>query len=343
MSPLLLVGPALSVELGLAPALALLGLALVVADRRGALARAAFAEGSALGRLGPGLRRVSAAALVAIAAILVAIAARTVAAVTIAFPATIGVLGLMIGIAAIAAALPDGQHRLRLAVAVAGALAIPWVAAVGEHFEAGAVDARGSATSGPILGIHPFQVLSVVVDDHGPFDVPINDYVEPDGARGYDPAAFAVALELALHRIGELQFPDGPARAREAFADATVEAIELPPVRERLDSPASEAPEPHFVVTSGTHGQRSRVEFVCPGLREDPRGRGEDAVMERMCPARHAGEGSAGLGVTGRWTGYTEARGTSASASADSSAGPAATIRRVAAASPPRRPSRPWR
>ena len=34
-----------------------------------------------------------------------------------------------------------------------------------------------------------------------------------------------------------------------------------------------------------------------------------DDVMERMCPDKYASEASAGLGVTGRWTGYTESRG----------------------------------
>lgn len=60
---------------------------------------------------------------------------------------------------------------------------------------------------------------------------------------------------------------------------------------------------------SGTTGRRSRVEFVCPGSPADPRPRGLDTVMARMCPDKYTAEASAGLGLTGRWTGYTEGRG----------------------------------
>jgi len=190
------------------------------------------------------------------------------------------------------------------------------LAVVGARFEEEGADAQGAAWSGPILGIHPFQTTAVVIDGFGPFDVPINDFVEPAGGRGYDPDAYAATLERALHRIAEVHFADGPARARQAFAGATVTLVRTPPVRERLDSPPV-AIEPgglppqdaRVVVRSGTTGQRSRVEFVCPGRREDPRGPRPEAVMGRTCPTKYASEASAGLGVTGRWPGYAELRG----------------------------------
>ena len=197
------------------------------------------------------------------------------------------------------------------------------LAVIGARFEAAGPDARGAAFSGPILGIHPFQSTAVLVDGWGPFDLPINDFVEPNGSRGYDPAALATALELALHRIAEVHFAAGPVRAREAFANARVEFLRTPPVRERLDTerpppvastepgaePSTEPMDPRFVVYSGTTGQRSRVEFVCPGRRDDPRGARPEAVMSRTCPTKYASEASAGLGVTGRWPGYAEWRG----------------------------------
>ncbi|HET6585523.1 MAG TPA: hypothetical protein VFG69_18820, partial [Nannocystaceae bacterium] len=187
----------------------------------------------------------------------------------------------------------------------------------GARFEAAGAHARGETWGGPILGIHPFQTTAVMIDGYGPFDLPINDYVEPVGTpaegvpapRGYQPEELAVALELALHRIAEVHFADGPARARRAFARATAGAVVTSPVQERLDRPANEGRHERFWVSSGTTGQRSRVEFVCPGRRGDPRGPQPDSVMSRMCPDKYANEASAGLGVTGRWPGYVEYRG----------------------------------
>ncbi|HFE43997.1 MAG TPA: hypothetical protein ENJ18_00695 [Nannocystis exedens] len=186
---------------------------------------------------------------------------------------------------------------------------MPILSGVGARFEATVGDAHGAAISGPILGIHPFQTTAIVIDGYGPFDLPFNDYVEPGGERGYGPQEYADALERALHQIAELHFASGPARAYEAYANATVEAIEVPAVPERLDRPKPEALEPRLRITSGSVGRGSRVEFVCPGTRIDPRGLQPDPVMQRMCPDHYAAEGSAGLGLTGRWTGYSEIRG----------------------------------
>jgi len=184
------------------------------------------------------------------------------------------------------------------------------LAIVGARCEADAEGGRGLAYTGPILGIHPFQSTAIVIDGYGPFDLPINDFVEPVGGRGYDPPALARTIELALHRIAEVHFADGPLRARLAFAGAKVEHITTPPVRERLDTEVVEGTkDPRLVVRSGTTGQRSRVEFVCPGRRDDPRGPRPEAVMTRACPTKYASEASAGLGVTGRWPGYAEVRG----------------------------------
>jgi hypothetical protein len=223
-----------------------------------------------------------------------------------AFPAAI--LPTLVAIAALAFG-SQLSSWLRLAIAPA----LVGLALVGARCESEGVDARGGAYSGPILGIHPFQSTAVIVDGFGPFDLPINDFVEPAGGRGYDPVAYGEAIELALHRIAEVHFAHGPLRAHQAFADATVEPLSTSPVRERLDRdvPASiaDVPAPRIVVRSGTTGPRSRVEFVCPGQRDDPRPPRPDTVTSRSCPTKYAPEASAGLGLTGRWPGYAEWRG----------------------------------
>ena len=233
--------------------------------------------------------------------------ARAIAGLCVAFPAiTIGIAVLVVLAPVVGRARGRGAPVAGLAAAALAIAATAWAV----RFEAEAPGARGFAHSGPILGIHPFQSTAVVIDGYGPFDLPINDYVEPDGSKGYGPAELAEALERALHTIAEVHFADGPRRAREAFAGATVEAVTLPAIQERLDRPVAEgATEPRLLVRSGTTGRRSRVEFVCPGSPADPRPRGADTVMERMCPDKYSSEASAGLGLTGRWTGYTEGRG----------------------------------
>lgn len=198
---------------------------------------------------------------------------------------------------------------LRTGLFAALALSVPAAALGGAAQEASAPDAHGAAHSGPILGIHPFQTTAVTVDGYGPFDIPINDYVEPDGSRGYGPGDLADALQRALRRIGSVHYADGPARAHKAFSEAKVEAVTTTAVQETLDRDPAMPTQARFVATSGTWGQGSRVQFVCPGQRNDPRPRPDDAVGSRMCPDKYASEASAGLGVTGRWPGYSEVRG----------------------------------
>lgn len=296
---LLLTGPALPLAWGVLPAVVVGALALGLGRWRAA----GLVDVAALVGQEPWRRRVLAALVVLPVIIVVASAVRLIAGVCVAFPAASAALVVL----TLLGALVRGRAIAALAMVVGG-LAI--AAAIGAtRIEANAPGGRGFAHSGAILGIHPFQTTAIVIDGYGPFDLPINDYVEPDGSRGYGPAALAEALQRDLAAIAEQQFADGPARAYQAFAGATVEAVELPSQQERLDRPVEAPTEPRLVVRSGTTGWRSRVEFVCPGTRNDPRARQPDAVLERMCPDKYSSEASAGLGVTGRWTGYTEGRG----------------------------------
>lgn len=215
--------------------------------------------------------------------------------------------GCVPSVVLVAVALPLAD-RLGRARAVVPAVALAF-AVIGARYEAQGPDARGQAWGGPIHGIHPFQTTAVMIDGLGPFDIAINDYVEPAGGRGYDPIALAAALELAFDRIAELHFADGPERARVAFAEATAEAFASAPVHERIDRDPAESEHWRLWVRSGTTGARSRVEFVCPGRRDEPAGAPPDNLTMRMCPDKYASEASAGLGVTGRWPGYAEQRG----------------------------------
>jgi hypothetical protein len=306
----LLCGLALPLTHGFGPPLLVLGLALVLSHRaqRGLWSGSARAGGfSALvSGLSPAQRVAIGALTFLPLAVLCTVAARAASSIFVAFPAS--VWGLVpLGLAAFAAGRVGGRARAPLLLLLS--LLVPIAGVLGTRIEAGGEEARGFAASGPILGIHPFQSTAVIVDGHGPFDLPLNDYVEPDGSRGYGPEGYAAALELALHVIAERHFADGPARARRAFADASVEVEHLPAVRERLSAVPSAETQPRVTVWSGTTGQRSRVQFVCPGKQDDPSGIPEEAVMNRMCPGKYIAEASAGLGLTGRWTGYTEARG----------------------------------
>jgi len=296
----------------LVPLVLVLAMAIVGERRlRGLLlARAALTEGA-----GHPVARV---ALLAVAlgsvAVLSTVLARSVGTLLVEVPASLWGAGAA-AVAALAWALVGARlsTRARPVVLVLLALAIPWAGVVGTRYEAAGPHAHGSAHSGPILGIHPFQITSIVVDGEGPFDLPINDYVEPDGSRGYGPEALADALDRALASIADRVYavdgPQGSARMRRALLDAEVEAVVTPGVWERLDRAPTEETQPRFVVRSGSFGRGSRVEFVCPGRRIDPRGPQGETVMSRMCPDKYASEASAGLGVTGRWSGYSEARG----------------------------------
>lgn len=261
-----------------------------------------------------GLRGASRWVKLAIAAMVVlptmvfcVVGARSIAALLTAFPGAHASAAVALLAIIVCGAL--SRTRGRWVAAVLGALLILGAGAWGTRHEARTAGAVGSAHSGPVHGIHPFQITAVSIDGYGPFDLPINDFVEPDGSKGYSPAELADAIERALHAIAEVHYAGGPRRAYDAFAHAKVEFSLKPAVKERTDSQPQESQQPRFVVSSGTSGQQSRVEFTCPGRRDDPRGAQADNVMNRMCPDKYASEASAGLGVTGRWPGYVEFRG----------------------------------
>jgi len=303
----LLVGAALPMHWGLLPAVVAFVLALALGwsrlRRRGAIDWAVL-----LGARRPVVRWAVLGATVFTAVVVASVCAQGVAAIAVAQPGSIAAIALVL-VVALVGGWVGPSRAAAIALAVTAALLVPLVALFGARYEADGAEARGWAQSGPIHGIHPFQTTAVIVDGYGPFDLPINDYVEPLGGRGYDPTTFAAAIERSLHAIAEVHFADGPARARMAFADAKASAVTTEPVLERLDRPSTEATHPRFWVQSGTTGQRSRVEFVCPGRRDDPRGPQPETPMQRMCPDKYANEASAGLGVTGRWPGYAEIRG----------------------------------
>lgn len=240
-------------------------------------------------------------------AVLVAVCARGLGAVLIAYPAAWWAVAVaLVGALVVTLARRLAVQAVAVVVVVVGVLA---AGVYGTRVESEAPESRGWAHSGAIHGIHPFQTTAIIIDGYGPFDLPINDYVEPDAHRGYGPPELADALQRALHDIARIHFQDGPARARMAFGQAKVTSRVDPAIRERLDRDPDGTEHPRIRVESGTFGQRSSVQFVCPGRREDPRGHPGDNVMNRMCPDKYAAEASAGLGVTGRWPGYTEARG----------------------------------
>ncbi len=256
---------------------------------------------------GWGVARWSALALAVLStSVLVAVAGGSVGGLLVAFPGAIWVLPGVLGGAWV---LPRVRGR-GAPIAWLGLLVVVGLSGVwGARYEAAGHQARGWAHTGPIHGIHPFQITAVRIDGYGPFDLPFNDYVEPEGERGYTPETYAEALERALHDIAEIHYADGPARAYRAYAEASVEAVVTPAVEETLGVSPGADEHPRVIVRSGTWGQHSRVEFVCPGRRDDPRGLQPDNIMNRMCPSKYASEGSAGLGVTGRWPGYVEFRG----------------------------------
>lgn len=244
------------------------------------------------------------------AGVLLTVLTRGVAALLVSVPASLwgaaAALVAAIVVALVGSRIPArGRPVLLLVLAVA----IPMAGVWGTRYESQGEDARGWAHSGPILGIHPFQITAILVDGEGPFDLALNDYVEPDGSRGYGPQALADAIDRALVAVADRVYPDGPERMRRALIDAEVETVTTPAVHERLDREPFDETQARFVVRSGSFGMGSSVELVCPGRRVDPRGPQGESVMNRMCPDKYASEGSAGLGVTGRWSGYSEGRG----------------------------------
>jgi len=239
--------------------------------------------------------------------VIATVAARGVSSIVVAYPAAIwGLMAAAFG-GLVLAILPVGAGRWLLATAFA--ISVPVAGVAGERWEAAGVGAQGWAATGQLLGIHPFQTTAVMVDGHGPHDIPVNDYFEPDGSRGYGPDEIAAALQHAIRSIGREHYADGPAAARMAFENVRVVAMSTAPLRESLDRTPVETLSTRMMFFSGTTGQRSRIQFVCPGQREDPRGAMPDLVTKPMCPSKYITEASAGLSVTGRWTGYTEARG----------------------------------
>jgi hypothetical protein len=305
----LLAGLAMPPHQGLLLPLGLVLAMVVVGERRLRLvagARAALAEGR-----GHPLARLAllVAALVSVA-VLLTVLARAVGALLVEVPASLWGAGAA-GLVALLWALVGGRlpARARPVVLILLSAGIPLAGVLGTRYEANGPHAHGWAHGGPILGIHPFQTTAILIDGEGPFDLPINDYVEPEGGRGYDPAGLADALDRALASIALRVYPQGPARMQRALVDAEVEAVVTPAVWERLDRAPFEETQPRLRVRSGSFGRDSRVEFVCPGRRLDPRGPQGETVMNRMCPDKYASEASAGLGVTGRWSGYSEGRG----------------------------------
>ncbi|MEM9458295.1 MAG: hypothetical protein AAGF11_29230 [Myxococcota bacterium] len=292
----------------LGPVVLVLGMAVIGTRRLGMMPRAFAAL--AWGAGGAWSRWLLLGVVMVATAVLLTVLARGIGVLLVEIPASLFGAGAALGVALLGAALGSRlPERARPVLWLGLALAIPAAGVLGTRYEQAGPDARGSAHGGAILGIHPFQTTAILVDGHGPFDLPINDYVEPNGDRGYGPQALADALDRALVSIAERVYPEGPHRIRRALIDADVEAVWTPAVWERLDREPTEATQPRLRIHSGSFGRGSRVEFVCPGRRIAPRDPPGDSVMNRMCPDKYASEASAGLGVTGRWSGYSEQRG----------------------------------
>ncbi|PRP96720.1 hypothetical protein [Enhygromyxa salina] len=217
--------------------------------------------------------------------------ARTLGRVIIASPASLWALPL------VGLALSGSRPRL-VATTLITALAL-LAGLAGSRYELAGDQPHGMVHSGPIIGIHPRQAIAVRIDGFGPHDIVVDDFVDPPGGLGYDPARWAERLELELHSIAETRYADGPARARQAFAGAEVRVIDaIVPPAERPAYPSLLGIE----VRSGTTGAGSRVEFGCPGQPTGPHDRFESS---RACPRKYLVDGSTGLGLSPRWPGYT--------------------------------------
>lgn len=304
---LIAAGLAAPVHFGLVLPLVVLGGLALVGERRLRI----IASGAGSEHATPAARGSVVALTAVTAGLLLTVLARAVGALLVEFPGALWGLAAAVAIGLCWALVgPRVPARARPVILLVLAGLVPLAGLHGTRYEAEGADARGWAHSGPVLGIHPFQITSVIIDGYGPHDLPINDYVEPDGSRGYGPQALGEFLDRSLQSIADRAYADGPAQAYRAFADAKVEVVQTDAVWERLDREPYEPTQSRFIVHSGSFGARSRVEFVCPGRRIDPRGPRGETVMNRMCPDKYAAEASAGLGVTGRWSGYSEGRGT---------------------------------
>ncbi len=242
--------------------------------------------------------RLQATVRVAALALVLGLLARTLGRVVIAVPAVLWAVPIV----AVGLLLRRGEGWRRAAPALVIVLALA-AALAGSRFEAHAPQPRGRALSGPIIGVHPRQAASVRIDGFGPHDLVVDDYVDPGEGLGYDAVGFAAWLELELHEIARTHYADGPARARVAFENAEVRVVDAVVAPEDAD---------HYVATigievrSGTSGEGSKVEFVCPGrtlgVRDSPE-------PSRACPRKYVVDGSTGLGLSSRFPGYAEVRG----------------------------------
>ncbi|HVI00170.1 MAG TPA: hypothetical protein VM869_15745, partial [Enhygromyxa sp.] len=233
-------------------------------------------------------------------AVLLGLLARTLGRVLIATPAALWSLPIA------ALVLVIGTRRRSLALApmlVAAALA---AALLGASFEAAGPQPNGREYGSPVLGVHPRQAVAVRIDGFGPHDIIADDYVDPPGGQGYDPQRWAARLEAELHAIAALHYAEGPARARAAYANAEVEVHEaLVPAHER----ELHASLLGLEIRSGTIGEGSTVELVCPGQPLDPRGGSASAAVDRSCPRKYLPDGSTGLGLAARFPGHTQVVG----------------------------------
>jgi hypothetical protein len=231
-------------------------------------------------------------------ALLLALLLRSLARVLVSVPMLVSglVLALLV-LGLVARRSSAGATGLVLVALVAGT-------ALGELLEREGPTPQGRVDSSPLLGVHPRQAVAITIDGYGPHDVIADDFVEPSGVQGHDPQRWAARLESELHAIAAQHYAEGPARAREAFAAASVVVVTPAIVPEDA---AKLAIVTGIAVRSGTRGEGSSVAFGCAGAVGDPR---RDAgPRSSECPHKYARDGSTGLGLSPRWPGYTELRG----------------------------------
>lgn len=251
----------------------------------------------------PPSRAAGVLAMLALAVVL-GLLARTLGRVAIATPAALW----SVPIAALALLIGKRRPTRRTELALAPTLLCLALLAglFGASFEAAGAQANGRVYGSPILGVHPRQAVAVRIDGYGPHDIIADDYVDPPGGQGYDPSRWAAHLEAELHAIATLHYADGPARARAAYAGAEVEVHEaLVPEADR----ELHASLLGIEVRSGTSGEGSTVEFVCPGQPLDPRSDSASGAIARSCPRKYLPDGSTGLGLAARFPGHVQVVG----------------------------------